>query len=93
MLEVYRSKRARQACDTGWKPAELNIHRQREQTPLTLVKHKSQGLGELALSFLIKCKNCIDQKEQAKLAIQAGNQQYKETDRSRIREQTPLNKL
>ena len=27
--------------------------------------------------FLIKCKYCIDQKEQDKLAVQAGNQQYK----------------
>jgi hypothetical protein len=27
--------------------------------------------------FLIKCKYYIDQKEQDKLAIQAGNQQYK----------------
>jgi hypothetical protein len=26
---------------------------------------------------LIKCKYCIDQKEQDKLAVQVGNQQYK----------------
>jgi len=27
--------------------------------------------------FFIKCKYCIDQKEQDKVAVQAGNQQYK----------------
>ena len=41
---------------------------------------------------LIKCKNCIDQKQQDKLAEQAVNQQYKWIYISRQREQTPLNK-
>jgi hypothetical protein len=49
-------------------------------------------LSTKALSFLIKCKKYIDQKEQDKLAIQAGNQQYKETYISSQREQAPLNK-
>jgi len=47
MLEVYRSKRARQACDTGWKPAEQYIHWPREQTPLTIVKHKRRVLWDM----------------------------------------------
>ena len=34
-------------------------------------------VGSRSNFFLIKCKYCIDQKEQGKLAVQAGNQQYK----------------
>jgi len=46
-----------------------------------------------ALSFfLIKCKNCIDQKTQDKLAKQAGSQQYKKTYISSQGEQIPLKK-
>jgi len=45
---------------------------------LSLVSLSTESsLTESSFFFLIKCKNCIDQKEQDKLAIQAGNQQYK----------------
>jgi hypothetical protein len=47
MLEVYRSKRVRQACNTGWKPAKQNIHWPREQAPLSIVKHERRVLWNM----------------------------------------------
>jgi hypothetical protein len=47
MLEVYRSKRARQACNTGWKLAKQSIHWPREQAPLSIEKHESQVLWNM----------------------------------------------
>jgi hypothetical protein len=44
---MYRSKRARQACNTSWKPAEQYMHHQREQTPLNGAKKTEKArVGE-----------------------------------------------
>jgi Zn-finger protein len=37
--------------------------------------HKTDDATNIVFCFLIKCKKYIDQKEQDKLAVQAGNQQ------------------
>jgi hypothetical protein len=43
------------------------------------------------LFFFIKCKYCIDQKEQDKLVVQAGTSNTKKTYKSRQREQANAN--
>jgi hypothetical protein len=58
-----------------WSPRKVTIHLQNkkpENNPNTL-----RWLQKMSFFFLIKCKKYIDQKEQDKLALQAGNQQYK----------------